>query len=95
LELLLVKTKFLKSGSLDRKQHSYNLDLTECLQFAKEDKKTHAISISSSRTKLLQYMGILIIKISCSVTTSARGKQEEIQKRSPRKERAGMSEKRE
>jgi hypothetical protein len=29
----------LKSGILDRRQHSYNLDLTEGLQFAKEDKK--------------------------------------------------------
>jgi hypothetical protein len=45
------------------------------LQFAKEDKKTHAISISSNPTKLLQYMGIVIIKISCSAATSARGKQ--------------------
>jgi hypothetical protein len=41
-------------------------------------------------------MGILILKISCSVATSARGKQEEIQKRSPSKEREeGMSEERE
>jgi hypothetical protein len=59
-------------------------------------KETPAISIFSSRTKLLQYMGILIIKISCSAATSARGKQEEIQKRSPSKEREeGMSEERE
>jgi len=75
LEFLLIETKFLKSGILDRRQHSYNLDLTEGLQFAKEDKETPAISISSSPTKLLQYMGILIIKISCSAATSARGKQ--------------------
>jgi len=52
-------------------------------------KETPAISIFSSRTKLLQYMGILIIKISCSAATSARGKQEEIQKRGPSKEREG------
>jgi hypothetical protein len=29
----------LKSGILDRRQHSYNLDLTKCLQFAKKDSK--------------------------------------------------------
>jgi len=47
-------------------------------------------TISSSRTKLLQYMGILILKISCSVATSARGKQEEIQKEeSKQRERGG------
>ncbi len=41
-------------------------------------------------------MGMLIIKISCSVATSARGKQEEIQKRGTHKEReGGMSEERE
>jgi hypothetical protein len=33
------------------------------------------------------YMGILMIKISCSVAASARGKKEEIQNRSPSKER--------
>jgi hypothetical protein len=54
-------------------------------------KKPLALSISSSCTKLLQYMGILILKISCSVaTTSARGKQEEIQKEdSKQRERGG------
>jgi hypothetical protein len=41
-------------------------------------------------------MGILIIKISCSVATSAREKQEEIQMRGTHKEReGGMSEERE
>jgi hypothetical protein len=86
LEFLLIETKFLKSGILDRRQHSYNLDLTN---LQKRIKKIPAISISSSHTKLLQYMGIFIIKISCSVATSARGKQEEIQNRGTHKEREG------
>jgi len=84
LEFLLIETKFLKSGILDRSHTIF--DMTN---FQKRMKKIPAISISSSHTRLLQYMGILIIKISCSVATSARGKQEEIQKRGTHKEREG------
>jgi hypothetical protein len=58
LEILLIETKFLKSGILDRRQQSYNLDLTN---LQKRIKKILAISISSSHTRLLQYMGTLFL----------------------------------